>query len=134
MTSDGVNRSPKKVKAVKDAKPPKTSAEAKLFMGLVQFSAKFLPNLSTIAKPIQELTRKGADFKRGKNQDQAFKELKRLIISTDTLAYFDVRAKTRIIADASPVGLGAVLTQFQGDRWRAIAYASRALYECGRTV
>ena len=96
-------------------------------MGLVQFSAKFLPNLSTIAKPIQELTRKGVPFGWGKDQDKSFEELKRLITSAETLAYFDVEAKTRIVADASPVGLGAVLTQLQNNHWRVIAYASRTL-------
>ena len=45
ITSDGVNLSPEKVEAVKEAKPPKTAAEAKLFIGSVQFSAQFMPNL-----------------------------------------------------------------------------------------
>ena len=38
----------------------------------------------------------------------------------------------RIIADASPDGLDAVLTQLQGDVWRVIAYASRSLSDVER--
>ena len=37
------------------------------------------------------------------------------------LAYFDRDAHTRVIADASPVGLGAVLVQ-EGKRGRAALY------------
>lgn len=127
LTSNGINPSQEKVEAVMKAQVPKNAREARSFMGLVQFSAKFLPNLSTVARPIQELTRKGVDFVWGEHQEKAFRELKRLITSADTLAYFDVKAKTRIVADASPVGLGAVLTQYQDSEWRVIAYASRSL-------
>ena len=38
------------------------------------------------------------------------------------------------MADASPVGLGALLIQLQGVQWRVIAYASRALTDVERRV
>ena len=96
-------------------------------MGLVQYSAKFMPDLASIAKPIQEMTRKGVTFKWGAEQQRSFQELKKLITQAETLAYYKVGCRTRIVADASPVGLGAVLTQQQGGVWRAISYASRSL-------
>ena len=34
-------------------------------------------------------------------------------INTETLDYFDKDAETRLVTDASPVGLEAVLTQVQ---------------------
>jgi hypothetical protein len=37
-----------------------------------------------------------------------------------TLVYFDVNAKTQVIADASPVGFGAVLVQKQGEDYKII--------------
>ena len=49
-----------------------------------------------------------------------------------TLAYFDKSASTKVIADASPVGLGAVLMQNQNGEWVPICYASRSLTECER--
>ena len=127
LTSDDVNPSSEKMEAVRNVKRLKTASEARSLMGLVQFTAKFSPNLSTVAKPIQDLTRKGTEFSWGKQQDEAFEELKRLITSTETLAYFDVNAKTRIVANASPVGLGAVLTQLQNNKFRIISYASKSL-------
>ena len=101
-------------------------------MGLVQYSAKFMPDVASVAKPIQELTRKGITFKWGIEQQMAFQELKCLITQAETLGYFRADCRTRIIADASPVGLGAVLAQEQGGTWRAVSYASRSLTDVER--
>ena len=43
---------------------------------------------------------------------------------------FDKHAPTKVIADASPVGLGAVLTQVQDGNQVPICYASRSLTAC----
>jgi phospholipid-translocating ATPase len=48
------------------------------------------------------------------------------------LAYFRNECKTRIVADAGPEGLGAVLLQLQGEEWRAVSYASKNLAEVER--
>lgn len=58
--------------------------------------------------------------------------LKELITSVDVLAYFRQDGRTRIITDASPTALGAVLAQQQGDKWQVISYASRSLTEVER--
>ena len=47
--------------------------------------------------------------------------------SAPVLAYFDKDAHTRVIADASPVGLGAVLVQEKKGESRVVFYASRSL-------
>ena len=73
------------------------------------------------------LDKKKVAFEWGVDQEKAFDSLNRLITQADTLAYFRVDLKTTIIADASLVGLGAVLTQRHGETWRVVAYASRSL-------
>lgn len=45
----------------------------------------------------------------------------------NTLGYYCVNDRTQIVADASPVGLGAVLIQFKNNEPRVISYASRSL-------
>ena len=47
-----------------------------------------------------------------------------------TLAYFNKMAPIKIVANASPVGLGAVLLQKQKGEWTPIYYASCSLTEC----
>ena len=54
--------------------------------------------------------------------------LKEQLCNAAVLAYFDHTARTQVIADASSVGLGAVLVQQQPEgSARAICYASRTL-------
>ena len=72
---------------------------------------QFVPDLSSIAEPIQRLTHKNVEFKWGQEQQIALEKLKELITKADALAYFSINGRTRIVADASPVGFGAVLTQ-----------------------
>jgi hypothetical protein len=62
-----------------------------------------------------------------KEQNTAVVKLKEALANASTLAYFDVNAKTQVIADVSPVGLGAVLVQIQGEDYKIICYASRSL-------
>ena len=50
----------------------------------------------------------------------------------ETLGYYDKDSPTQVIADASPVGLGAVLTQKQKNGPRVICYASRSLTDTER--
>ena len=45
----------------------------------------------------------------------------------DTIAYFDAYCRARVVADASPVSLGAFMMQLQDGEWRVISYASRRL-------
>lgn len=59
----------------------------------------------------------------------------RLISNVKLLRFFDNSLRTRVIADASPVALGAVLMQFKGttdDDPRPIAYASKSLTQTER--
>ena len=99
----------------------------------MNFSARFIPNLATVAEPLRKLTRRGEPFEWGCEQDTAFQELKDELSKADKLAYFDKDEKTETVVDASPVGLGAMLvqTQMAGGK-RVISYASRSLTQVER--
>lgn len=124
----GIGPTESRIDAVVRAKEPTNAEEVRSFLGLVNFSAPFIPNLASISELLRELTRKDVPFKWGTEQGAAFEILKSKLGRAETLAYFDRNAKaTKLITDASPVGLGAVLTQFQEGQERVVAYASRAL-------
>ena len=132
LSRSGVQPSEEKVAAIRNAEPPQNASEVRSFLGLVQYSSKFLPDSAEVAEPLRKLTRTDQRFVWGTAQRDSIAKLKELISRAETLAYFQQDSMTRIIADAGPSGLGAVLVQLQGDSWRVIAYASRNLTDVAR--
>ncbi|KAL8596528.1 hypothetical protein ACOMHN_041590 [Nucella lapillus] len=132
LNQEGISPAPSKVQDVQNARRPETAAEVRSFLGLVNFNAKFIRNLASKAEPLRRLTKKNTPFQWGKEQEQAFATLKEDLASAATLAYFDQKVKTRVVADAGPVALGAVLIQCQNGQDRVISYASRSLSDVER--
>ena len=99
---------------------------------LANYSSRFIPHFATLTEPLRKLTRKDVPFHFGPEQKASFESLKQSMAEAGTLAYFDKTASTKVVADASPVGLGAVLMQHQNGAWVPICYASRSLTECER--
>ena len=123
----GIQPTPERIRSLAEASRPSNASEVRSFLGTAGFSAKFIPDFATVAEPLRRLTVKGAQFKWTTEQQQAFDHLKRLLVSSSTLAYYDAEAPIELVTDASPVGLGAVLVQKQDGVWRPVAYASRSL-------
>ena len=111
QSARGIGPADVKVKAVVEARELKNAAEVRSFLGLVNFTARFIPDLSTVSAPLRQVTKNGEPFVWDQEQQQSFDELKKLFASAEILGYFDKNAQTKVIADASPVGLGPVLVQ-----------------------
>ncbi|XP_055309417.1 uncharacterized protein K02A2.6-like [Sitodiplosis mosellana] len=129
LSDAGIKPKHDKVKAVQEFRVPKNAEEVRSFIGLVNYVGKFIPNLATISEPLRQLTKRGVRFEWGREQQLAFDTFKDRLTDNLLLGYYNVKCRTQLIADASPVGLGAVLTQFQKGENRVIAYASRSLTE-----
>lgn len=132
LSEKGIGPTEERVRAVTEAREPETATEVRSFLGLVGYSSRFIPQFATLSEPLRRLTRKDTPFKFGPEQKQAFSNLKAELARAATLAYFDKDAKTCVIADASPVGLGAVLVQNQKGIRVPVCYVSRSLTLCER--
>ena len=86
-----------------------------------------MPNYSDMVAPLQILTHKDHKWKWGEDQQEAFRWLKNCLAKTHTLSYYDMMQPTELVVDASPIGLGAILTQKTETGINVIAYASRRL-------
>ena len=88
---------------------------------------------SQIAKPLNGLI-SGENAKKKKApvewqncHQEAFDKLKGLCSEAPILAYADYKKPFRVYTDVSQIGLGAVISQNQGDKEPVIAYASQSL-------
>ena len=128
LSGEGLKVSSERVKAIVEAPAPQSPSEVRSFLGSVQFCAKFIPNFATISSPLWDLTGKDVKWKWGLEETKSFQEIKDRLTRAPVMAYFRQGAETRLITDASPVGVGAILEQKQEDgSYRPIYYASRKL-------
>ena len=111
LSISGIGPTEEKIRAVLEDQEPQNVTEVKSFLGLVNFNARFIPDLATIAEPMRRLAKRGVPFVFGPEQQESFRELKRRLAQAENPSYFDQDAKTKIIFNASPVGLAAILMQ-----------------------
>lgn len=123
LTTKGLKPDPHKVQAIIDFETPKDVAGVHRFLGLVNYLAKFMNNLSVMCDPIGSLIHKNVVWRWTHEHEEAFSKIKEAISQAPVLKYFDSKLETTLQCDASSTGLGATLLQ-QG---QPIAYASRAL-------
>ena len=128
VSAKGIQPTQDKVRAVKDAPAPTNLHQLKSFLGLINFYAKFLPNLSTVLAPLYVLLQKNRPWTWGPSQQRAFQQAKERLTKSSLLVHFSSTQPLLLAADASPYGLGAVLSHTMADgSERPIAYASRSL-------
>lgn len=127
ITPDGIQPDPFKIELIKNLKAPRNITELKSFMGIISYYSKFIANLSRIAHPLLELTRKYAKFIWTENNDKIFELLKEKLISPPLLILPDFSKEFLLQCDASDQAIGVVLSQQTELGDQPIAYASRRL-------
>ena len=123
FSDQGLKIDPDKVNAVLKMPRPEDVEGVQRLNGFVNYLAKFLPRLADHMKPIRRLTRQDTEFSWTEEQEDAYREVKRLVTTAPVLSYYDPKAELEIQCDASKKGLGAALLQ----NGKPIAYTSRAL-------
>lgn len=128
LSADGLKPDDEKIRAIVQIPPPADKQALLRFMGMIQYLAKFIPNLSDVSAPLRQLLQGETEWHWEEPQQQSFEKLKQLITVAPTLKYYDVNKAVTLSVDASSEGIGAVLLQDE----RPVAYGSRALTECQR--
>ena len=103
-------------------------SQLRSFFGMLNYYGKFLPNLATLLRPLYDLLMSSQTWSWGKSQEQAFSKAKELLSSAPLLTHYDPEKPLVLSYDASPYGVGAVLSHRMEDQTeQPVAYASRTL-------
>ena len=125
--------SPTKVKSINECPRPENVPQLQSFLGMVQYHSRFIRSLSTLLHPLTTLLQKGTPWSWTAMCEQAFHAVKQQLTSATVLTHYNPDLELRMAADASPYGVGAVLTHIMPDgAERPIAYASRTLTQSER--
>ena len=129
FSGEGVSPDPKKVEAMQSANAPSNPSEVRSLLSSAAFCSRFIRNFATTTRLLRRLTCNGVPWEWGKSEQHSFEKLKAALSAKTTLAYFDPKKPTTIFVDASPIGLGAVLTQENADTKEVtpLYFASRPL-------
>ncbi|XP_048252566.1 uncharacterized protein K02A2.6-like [Haliotis rufescens] len=125
LSAEGLRPDPAKVSAICSMNPPRDRSELETILGMVNYLAKFAPNLSEITSPLRQLLPKDVEFVWDHPQSTAFQRIKDIITQTpgQVLAYYDPDKDLTLQVDASKYGLGAALLQ----DGKPVTYASKSL-------
>ncbi|KAI2667669.1 Transposon Tf2-9 polyprotein [Labeo rohita] len=117
ISSEGVAMDEKKVNAVLNWPRPTTLKELQRFLGFANFYRRFIRHFSTVAAPLSAMVKK------------AFDDLRHRFTTAPILHHPDPERPFIVEVDASSTGVGAVLSQRQGEPGKTFpcAYYSHKL-------
>ncbi|KAK2169582.1 hypothetical protein NP493_1183g00002 [Ridgeia piscesae] len=125
ITAEGLHQSPKKVQAMAGLPSPQNVRQLRSFLGMVQYYARFLPDLAT---HLHRLLQKDEHWIWGKEQECAFRTVREMLLQDRVLTHFNPDLPVVVACDSSSYGLCAVLSHRMPDgSERPVAYASRSL-------
>ena len=118
-----------KVHAIKQFPIPQNKIDVWVFLGLTGYYRCFIPSYSSIAAPLTDLTKKCApnSVTWTDSCERAFEELKASMCRSPVLHSPNFDKPFLLQTDASDRGVGAVLSQQNGDGDHPVAYFSKKL-------
>ena len=130
IDAQGVHTSEMKLKAIVEAPKRRNVQELCSFLGLLNYYAKFIANLSSIlhVHPLNNLLRANQRWVWTHACNRAFLVAKSKLMSAPVLAHYDPYLPIFMAGDASAYGVGAVISHVMPDGTeRPVAFASRTL-------
>lgn len=132
IDKNGIHKEKAKIEAIENMRRPTNTTELRAFLGMINYYGRFIPNVSTILKPLYNLLEgkqgKKLRFEWSSACEAAFHNAKKAFMSDKILAHYNPKLPLIVACDASAYGVGAVLSQKQPDGTeRVIQYASQLL-------
>ena len=121
---------PVKLASIADWPAPCCLWEVRSFLGFVGFYHRFIHNFSHLARPLNNLTKKGTPWSWPPLADSAFHSLKTRFAEFPILIQPDIAHPFHLECDASKMACRAVLSQQGSDNlWHPITFMSKSFIE-----
>nr|XP_029719798.1 uncharacterized protein K02A2.6-like [Aedes albopictus] len=128
IDKEGIRKMKTKVDAIQEMPRPSNRDQVRAFVGLINYYGRFMKNLSTQIYPINNLLKENVPFQWDDGCEKAFLWVKKEMQSDRVLVHYDPKLPLVLATDASPYGVGAVLSHLYPDGTeRPIHYASQTL-------
>ena len=127
VSKNGIEVDKPKIEVI-DKLPPSTSIKGiRSFLGHAGFYRRFIKDFSNVAKPLCSLLEHDKPFHFDKDCLQAFRELKKALITAPVVISPDWTLPSELMCDASDHSIGAVLGQRKDKVFHSIYYANKTL-------
>ena len=127
--ADGIKPNPARIQDILDMPNPTDVKGCQRILGMLNYLAKYIPNMSQLTSPIRQLLLKDVRFDWTYEHEKAMENIKRILTSSPVLRYYDVSKPVVLNTDASKDGFGACILQ----EGRPVGYASRSITAAQRS-
>ena len=127
VTPEGVSINPDRIKAIRDMNIPENIKALNAFIGMTGYYRNYIKGYARIIQPLRDIITRDLPFDGTLTtaQQDAFDEIRQIMISDPILAHPDWTLPWEIHCDGCKHGLGAVLVNIdKKGQERTIAYAS----------
>jgi putative transposase len=80
VSKHGIKPSPKKLEAIQKMEDPKSKKELQIWLGIVNYFRKFIPNMSTLSGPLTNLLAKDVPWNWTQECSEACTKVKELLV------------------------------------------------------
>lgn len=135
VNARGIQPTKEKIEALQDAPRPTNASELSSYLGLLRYYARFIPDISTVLQPLDELKQAKTQWLWIEESEKAFQRGKEMILGAQVLCHYDVRKPLKLACDASAYGIGAVLSHLsENGEERPIAFGSRKMTTAEKNI
>jgi Reverse transcriptase (RNA-dependent DNA polymerase)/RNase H-like domain found in reverse transcriptase len=126
ITEKGIRPDPNKFETILKYPTPQNADDVRRFVAFCNYYRRFIKDFAAHATPLNNLLKKSSKFNWTESCQKSFNFFKNSLISPPILAYPDFNKEFHLTTDASDMACGAVLSQFSGNAYLPIAFASTA--------
>ncbi len=121
-----------KIEAVLHFPKLKMVTNIRSFLGLTWYYRNYVQSYSRLVALLFELTKNDIDFVWNLDYQQAFQALKGALVDALVLIRLDFKKQFCLDVDWSPKGVGAILSQKEGNLEKVVAYVNKSLTKVQR--